>query len=280
MRRASEADRPAIEAFLKARAVTSMFPLSNLARHGMDGDHARSMSFWMVDGADGPTDILCVTREGMVMPSFDTVAAVEAAANVLHGRDVIGVVGAARQARPLIDALGLAGATTELDDDDPQFDLPFAEMIVPDGPGELVPLADVDRSQMIEWRRLYGVEALGLPDDKAAAQAETDIDGYLAADTHRVLIGADGPMCLTGFNAEAPGIVQIGGVYTPVALRGRGHARHAVALHLLEAGARGVTRATLFASGMQAVRAYEAIGFRKIGLWTLFVLANPERING
>jgi hypothetical protein len=48
-----------------------MFPLSNLARHGMDGDHARSMSFWVDEDAAGITDVIARTREGMVMPSCD-----------------------------------------------------------------------------------------------------------------------------------------------------------------------------------------------------------------
>jgi len=39
MIRATETDRPAIEAFLNAHAATSMFPLSNLANHGMNGGH-------------------------------------------------------------------------------------------------------------------------------------------------------------------------------------------------------------------------------------------------
>jgi hypothetical protein len=48
-----------------------MFPLSNLARHGMDGDHARSMSFWVDEGAAGITDVIAQTREGLVLPSCD-----------------------------------------------------------------------------------------------------------------------------------------------------------------------------------------------------------------
>ncbi len=279
MRRATRADRPAIEAFLNSRAVTSMFPLSNLALHGMDGEHGRSMSFWLVEDDDGLTDIIASTRDGMVMPSCDT-APWDAAGSALAGTDVIGVIGAKNQARPLIAALGLEGVTTELDEDEPQFILSLSDLTVPEGPGELLPLSQVDRAEMVNWRRLYSEEALGMPPEKAAEKAEMDISGYIEADSHRVLMGLDGPLSMTGFNAQMPQIVQIGGVYTPKALRGRGHARRAVALHLEEARLSGVELATLFASGTAAVRAYEAIGFRRFGEWTIFMTAEPERIGG
>lgn len=47
----------------------------------------------------------------------------------------------------------------------------------------------------------------------------------------------------------------------------------AVALHLAEAKARGATPAALFAASPAAARAYEAIGFGRIGSWTLFMMA-------
>jgi GNAT superfamily N-acetyltransferase len=277
MRRGTEADRPEIEAFLKARAVTSMFPLSNLARHGMDGDHARSMSFWVDEGAAGITDVIARTREGMILPSCDG-APWQDAARLLAGREAIGVIGARAQARPLIAALGLGGVATELDEDEPHFALSLADLIVPDGPGALVPMSRVDRALMVDWRRLYCEEVLGAPAATSRQRAEADIASYLEADSHRVLVGPDGPICATGFNAATPDIVQIGGVYTPKDLRGRGYARRAVALHLAEAREAGVASATLFASGASAVAAYEAIGFRRIGDWTIFITARPERI--
>jgi predicted GNAT family acetyltransferase len=83
---------------------------------------------------------------------------------------------------------------------------------------------------------------------------------------------------VAGFNATLPEIVQIGGVYTPAALRGKGYARRAVALHLAEARAAGVARAVLFAANDAAARAYQAIGFRRADPFTLFLLATPTRI--
>jgi predicted GNAT family acetyltransferase len=59
-----------------------------------------------------------------------------------------------------------------------------------------------------------------------------------------------------------PDVVQVGGVYTPPALRGKGHARLALALHLAEARGKGVGRAILYAFSEPAARAYRAIGFQ------------------
>jgi predicted GNAT family acetyltransferase len=83
---------------------------------------------------------------------------------------------------------------------------------------------------------------------------------------------------MTGFNATLPEIVQIGGVYTPADLRGRGYARRAVALHLAEARGKGTARAVLFAANDAAARAYRAIGFQPAVPFTLFLLSTPTRI--
>ena len=74
--------------------------------------------------------------------------------------------------------------------------------------------------------------------------------------------------------------MQVGGVYTPPGLRGRGQARRAVALHMQELRGEGVQTAILFASGAAACRAYEAIGFRRIGTYSLAILEEPVVIGG
>jgi len=273
---------PLVEAVLRARILTSMFPLSNVMRHGMDGDHDRSMSFWIAEGPDGPKgapDVIGKTKEGIVMPSCVGAPWVEAA-SALAGVEVIGVIGAKAQARPLIQALRLDGVATDLNDDDPQFTLDLEDLLVPEGPDHLVQLGDVDQALLIDWRRAFLMEAMSMERERAETQAETDVERYTAADTHRVLIEPDGPRALTGFNAEVDKIVQIGGVYTPPDRRGHGYARRALALHLAEAREHGVRHATLFASGEPAVRAYRAIGFKWVGEWTLFLTSGKEIIGG
>jgi predicted GNAT family acetyltransferase len=88
------------------------------------------------------------------------------------------------------------------------------------------------------------------------------------------LIEHDGvPTSFSGFNARLPDVVQIGGVFTPPALRSRGWARAAVASQLAAVVGEGVSRALLFTGedNLAAQRAYTAIGFRRIGDYGLLL---------
>ena len=110
------------------------------------------------------------------------------------------------------------------------------------------------------------------------AKAAEDVRAWLNADSHRVLLHHGQPVGMTGFNVRLPGIVQIGGVYTPPDLRNRGYARTAVALHLAEVRTKGTTRAVLFAATPAAARAYRAIGFQPNGSFALVLFTAPATI--
>ena len=81
-------------------------------------------------------------------------------------------------------------------------------------------------------------------------------------------------MASTSFNAETREAVQVGGVWTPPDLRGRGYGRAVVAVSLLDARAEGVGRAVLFTgdSNVPAIRAYAALGFRRIDDYRIVLL--------
>ncbi len=81
------------------------------------------------------------------------------------------------------------------------------------------------------------------------------------------------PVSFSGFNARLPDVVQIGGVFTPPALRSRGWARAAVASQLAAVIVEGVSRAILFTGedNPAGQRAYQAIGFRAIGDYGLLL---------
>jgi predicted GNAT family acetyltransferase len=86
-----------------------------------------------------------------------------------------------------------------------------------------------------------------------------------------VLAIGDNLVAMTGFNAQIPGIAQVGGVFTPRELRGRGYARRVVAGSLIDS--RGeIERAILFTPNPAAARAYEAIGFRRTSSFALVIL--------
>ena len=277
---ATEADRAEIEAFLHAHVATSMFPLSNLRRHGMAGGHPRAMRFWLRRDGHGIRDVLGRAEGGEVFPQCPTGQWHDAAA-ALTGESVKGILGDADQVAGLRAALGVSQTVVGVDNVEPQYDLPLAELIMPDVTGfSLRPLADLPLALAVDWRAAYRAEVMPMPGVDMRAEAERDIAGYLEADSHRVLYDGDHPVAMTGFNATLPEAVQIGGVYTPPDARGRGLARRAVALHLAEARAQGVSRAILFAANVAAARAYEAIGFQRSGFFAMLMLAQPLVVRG
>jgi len=91
------------------------------------------------------------------------------------------------------------------------------------------------------WRAEYHAELLG-----ASRSAALEQQGRREAEERRrsgalwVLTVGGEIVAMTGFNAEARGIAQVGGVYTPPERRGRGYARAAVAGSLELARQRGV----------------------------------------
>jgi predicted GNAT family acetyltransferase len=79
------------------------------------------------------------------------------------------------------------------------------------------------------------------------------------------------------FNGRLPDAVQIGGVFTPPALRARGFARAVVAGALLAARADGVTRSILFTGRDNAFArsAYLSLGYGIVGDYGIVFLADP-----
>jgi RimJ/RimL family protein N-acetyltransferase len=273
--RATEADRAEIEAFLTPRAPFAMFPLSNLADHGMAGGDARAMRFWVARRAGEITDALGLTEAGMAMPCLpgrDFAAAAEA----VRGETFTGIIGPRDQARGLETAAGLASGPRTLDHDEPHFLLDLDRMRVPDGPGTLRALGDMPEEIIRDWMADYQRGTLNTPADKVTERVADWHDRCVQSGRQVVLAEGDTPLAMTGFNACLPQIVQIGGVYTPRPLRGRGHARRAVALHLARARGQGVRQATLFAANDMAIRAYRSLGFRQVGEWTLLLFDGPQ----
>jgi RimJ/RimL family protein N-acetyltransferase len=284
MRRAHAADIPAIRAFLAAQADVAMFPLSNIDTDGLavaGGDNAARAMFVWIDGAP-VTAFIAITAEGMLLPVLPQAPAVhwQAAAPDLAGHRAFGMAGEARAARSGLEVLGLSGTGSALDRDEPHFTLELDALELPAGHDgfTLTRPGPDDRRLMEAWRASYHIEVLGTAPDQAMAVAARDIARALERDTYRILWRDGAPVSMAGINAAAPGIVQIGGVYTPPELRGTGFARHAVAGLLAEKRAAGITRAVLFAASEAAARAYVAIGFRRIGDYTLTLLDPPVEI--
>lgn len=265
LRRASAADFPAIEAFLRRHEASSLFPLANLVG-GVPQD------LWCVEEQGRISGVVALNTSGFLMPQWPGLDP-DAARRALNGRLVNAMVGPFDQVAALKHGLGIGPDRLRHDGREPLCRLDLADLVIPETKGmRLAPLRRFDRELVVLWRMAYNAETMGQAEIGARAQAERDVDRWLVAGNHRLLWRGDEPVALSGLNARLPGIVQVGGVFVPPALRNQGLARRAVALHLSEARAGGAERAVLFAASPAALRAYQSIGFTQIGWMGLALL--------
>ena len=280
-RAATGGEGEAIAAFLRLYLDQAMFPLSNLTHHGMGREGRYQMRFWLREDGGRIVAALGLSAMGMVLPVLPGQGEgdLRPLRGLLAGETVEGIIGPVGWAEPLQSALGLAEAPVDHRADEPGFALDLADLILPVDPSlTLAPLTDAHRPLALDWRARYREEVMGTPPARSHAIAVEDIDTYIARDSHRLLISGGRPVAMTGFNADLPEAVQVGGVYTPPEMRGRGHARAAVALHLDQARRTGIRRAVLFAASDAAARAYTAIGFRPAGRMVMILFPPGTRI--
>lgn len=135
-----------------------------------------------------------------------------------------------------------------------------------------------DFASLLDWRLSYVVEALATPREDLKPEEEAQILRQQLVDGRLFVLedfGSERLLAVSAFNAALPDTVQIGAVYTPPQLRGKGYARAVVAGQLRFARAEGVRSAILFSASPAAIRAYEAVGFRRIGEFGLVMLKQP-----
>ena len=188
------------------------------------------------------------------------------------GRDVSGFSGPHACVAAARAALDLGTRRARLDTCDDLFALALADLRVPPalGDGSLTfrRAAPDDAETIAHWGEAYAVETLGAAPTPVTADRITRTREYLATSVgHFLLLAGDTPAATMRFTATLPDCVQIGGVYTPPSLRGRGHARAVVAGALLEARAVGASRSILFTerSNAPARAAYLSLGYTIVG---------------
>jgi uncharacterized protein len=135
-------------------------------------------------------------------------------------------------------------------------------------PGDLRVATQADRELLIEWMLAFGEEA-GLPPGNRERTAR-GVD--LRTARGGLLIWADdGPVSFLAVSPEVAGVVRLGPVYTPPALRGRGYASSAVAATSRRALAAGADRCMLFTdlANPTSNKIYAEVGFRRTGAWEM-----------
>ncbi|MBD2517828.1 GNAT family N-acetyltransferase [Nostoc sp. FACHB-973] len=267
-------DEPLLEAFLSEHADTSMFLRSNWRAAGLVDQGARFQGTYIAAYINEA--IVAVAAHfwnGMVIVQAPVhLAEVVQVAVTESGHPIAGISGPAAQVEATKSVLGLSNRLTQLDESEILFSLTLADLQIPPALAAKevqcrLPHAD-ELELLSEWCAAYNIEALGQTETPNLRPAcRQVIEARQATSMHWILLAENTPVSYSAFNASLPDIVQIGGVWTPPALRGKGYAKSVVAGSLLEVRSHGVKRAILFTSqDNQAAQAvYRGIGFLPTG---------------
>ena len=282
VRPAEAGEEAAIDAFLAPHTPTAMFLRSNLRHHGInERAHPHGTTYLLSLTDDGAIrGIAGFTNGGYVTARAnpDDAALFSALHAAMAGQRLLGATGAPEMVAAIRQAFDITDDDLGLSRPEPLYDLRLSDLQCP-GPAEIRPPREEDRAILTAWYRAYTLETLyGEPGPEFETELARRVDRIISGDHTRLLIEGGTSVSVTAFNARIPDTVQIGGVYTPPALRGRHFARRAVAAHLKEARETGVTRSILFAASESAARAYEAIGYTRFGSYALALLKSPRII--
>lgn len=268
-----EADRE-LDAFLADHFNESMYLRAELLR-------TSDRSHFAIGREKGAiVAVAAQVASGMVLLQAP-IGAAQVATAVLRntGRRLAGFFGAASQVRTARNGMGLDTVAFAKDTAEDLFTLVLAELKLP-GPlasGEVgCRVAAVeDIELLVRWRFAFRVEAMkDAPGEHLERMSRADIDALLPAGNLFILETGE-PVACCSFNARLPDAVNVGNVWTPPELRGRGYARAVVAGALRIAESQGVKSAVL-ATGQYnkaAQAAYRSIGFKVVGDYATATIA-------
>ena len=278
IRKATQADAAAIEAFLAPHAETSMFLRGNLAAQGVgQTDHPHSTDFYLWEECD-VAGVFGLTQGGNLMAQAPGVPAEAFAgfASAIDGANVVGMTGPPDMVRAVLEACGLTEAPCGVNACEPLCALDLA--LLTDPRADLQAVSEADLPIFADWSRAYMLET-GLSATEEAAQEAAERRARMAVGGPARFLRENGaPVAMAALNARVGEMVQVGGVYVPPELRGRGLGGRVTAALLAEARATGARRAILFAASEAAARVYEAIGFRLIGSYAVAQFAQPAKV--
>jgi uncharacterized protein len=267
-------DEVSLEEFLLQHTDTSMFLHSNWRTGGLLDEGAKFQGTYVAAYLD--ESIVAVAAHfwnGMIVVQAPVyLQEVVQAVVAQSGRAISGISGPAAQVEATKSILGLSNRPTQLDEAEILFSLALQDLQIPEALASAklqCRLPHPDELELLsEWCVAYNVEALGKTDTPSLRlDCDRIIEARQDMNMHWVLVAEDTPVSYSAFNASLPDIVQIGGVWTPPALRGKGYSKSVVAGSLLAARSQGVKRAILFTGdNNQAAQAvYRGIGFLPTG---------------
>ena len=266
-------DREALEAFLGPHADASVFLLSNSRRAGLD-DHGQPFEGTYFAAFGGGRIVGVAAHywvENVILQAPpEVVEALVGAVLEAAVRPVAAFLGPDDQVGRALEVLGVDDAELQVDEREGLYSLPLDELVVPEilasgrVRGRRIERRDVELTAV--WRMAYYVDLLKTEDTpELREQCREEIKRSCEMGHTWVLEESGEPVASTSFNAEIAEVVQVGGVWTPPELRGRGYGRAVVAASLLDARDEAEVegrRSILFTGrdNVSAIRAYLALG--------------------
>lgn len=279
-------DERALKEFLLPRLESSLFLYSNMLAAGLEDTGLRYAGTYAA--AFHGSQIVAVVghfwNNTMVLQAPVQLPALIQLAQQGCARPLKRLVGPDEQVAAAIELLALPTQGLQMDEPERLYALALDDLILPEllssgrAIGRLIRPEDEDL--VTRWRLGYYRELhLAEESDALKATARRNVQEEIAVRKTWLLEAAGQPVACTSFNAQVrdegiASIVQVGGVYTPPAFRGRGYGRSVVAVSLLDARDKGYQKSVLFTgiSNIAAQKAYEALGYRLIGSYRITVL--------
>lgn len=267
-------DEPELERFLSDHPDTTLFLRGNLRAAGLldRGEPYQGCYVGAFEGEHIVGTAAHYWNGNLVLEAPRGLREVVAGAVEASGRSLRGILGPWSQVVAARECLGLASSPTRLDSREQLYALDLERLRVPaalaEGRALCRPPREDELDLVTDWAAAYGRETLQEPEGpEQVASSRSRIESAQAEGRQWVLEVGGRPVSYTAFNAVLPDCVQVGGVFTPPPLRGRGYARCTVAGSLLAARARGVRRSVLFTEhdNHAAQAAYRALGYRQVG---------------
>ena len=277
-------DEAALEAFLLPRVESSMFLIGNQRAAGLldRGQRYQGTYAAAFEGGEIVAVVAHFWNGNLVFQARVHLDALWRRAVEASGRAVNGLIGPAGQVGAVQAALPVNEADVQMDETENLYSLDLDDLHVPEDlrSGRLQghPIQDGDLDLVTEWMMGYAIEALGERDSpELRERIRAGTQRHIEEQNTWVLECMGQPVACSSFNTAIAEAVQVGGVWTPPALRSRGYGRAVVAASLLDARAEGVGTAILFTGeeNVPAQRAYEALGFRCIGNYRLVLFSEP-----
>jgi predicted GNAT family acetyltransferase len=269
-------DRGELIAFLEQRVDTSLFLLSNLDAAGFE-DHGRTLQGTYAGAFtnDAMTAVAVHYWNGIVIVQGDAGLEDAARASVAHSKralsGLLGPLDLVARARRRRAPRANRRPRSPLRARARRASGPRVARSSRDRMPSAQPRRDRESARRLA-RRLF-LEALGA--ERTPALREEARESLARLGSRGWVLCHDGrQVAYSTFNARTRGVVQVGGVFTPPELRGRGYARAVVAGSLLDARREGNRRSVLFTprENVAARRAYEALGYQAIGEFGMVLL--------